>query len=294
LKNSFVHLHVHSDRSALDSILRIPDLVKQAKSFGMPAVAVTDHGVVSGAVQLIKQCKEHGIKPLVGSELYLSPTDDHTLREKIEGLPPFYHITCLAINSAGIKQLYKLSSIGFLEGFYHKPRVSIKLIEEIGKDLIVLGGCIKGPVSWNIKLEKYDLAEKFLVRLKESFKDRFFTEVMDHGDPEQKAVNQKLLEYENRFGVKAVPTNDAHFLTREDHATHCIMMCLQLKKTLEELKNSKMMYSAECHLKSSEEMIALFGEDLCKRTFEISERIDIQMDLGKIIFPNFQIPTTLG
>ncbi len=283
----FVHTHLHSDRSSLDGLIKIPELVTRCKELGMRAVAVTDHGVVAGAIRLYEECKKQEIKPIIGMEAYISPTDDHLLTEPLENVPPQqnYHLTLLAMNADGVKQLYKLSSKGFLEGFYYKPRVSLKLIEEVGKDLIVTSACIKGPVAWNLNNEHPEVAETWLGRLKESFKGRFWIEFMDHGMEDQKKINQLQEELCKKFEVLWIPTNDAHFLNREDHYIHRIMMALQHGKTLNE---QTMEYSEECYFKSEEEMLALFPKDSLHRTLDIESMVDIKLELDVPHFPIYE------
>jgi len=297
----FVHLHLHSDRSQLDSIIQIPKLIPLCREQGMRAVAITDHGVVSAAIRLYEEARKEKdkddnpvapIKPIIGCELYLAPTDDHTLREPLEGHPPqqCYHLTALAKNAAGVSQLYQLSSLGYLEGYYYKPRVSIKQIEEIGKDLILLGACAKGPVSWSLRNDNRAQAGEYLARLRDSFKDRFYLELMYHGLRFQEVLNEELLEMSRLYEVPWIPTNDAHFLSREDHYEHSLMMCLQLKKTLPELDEAKMRYPTECYVKSPEEMESYWGEDACRRTLEIAEQVDITLELDKQRFPLYSEP----
>lgn len=273
--------------SQLDSIVKIPDLVQRCVELEMDSCAITDHGVVSGAISFYKACKEKGVKPLIGCEFYLAPTDDHTRAEKIEGLPPYYHLTTLAKNADGVRELYILSSRGFLEGFYHKPRISLPLLKEVGRNLIVMGACAKGPVCWNLLQGHPKQAEEYLGRLKDLFGEDFYIELMDHGLEWQAPLNQQLKELCSRFGVTWVPTNDAHFLMKEDHFAHCIMMCLQLKKKLDELEASGMQYSRECYVKSPWEMIKNHGAEACHRTVELAEKVDIQLELDKFSFPSF-------
>jgi DNA polymerase-3 subunit alpha len=282
----FTHLHLHSDRSALDAITRIPDLVKYCKELGMTSVAVTDHGVCSATISLYEECKKEGIKPIIGMEAYLAPTDDHTLREPIPDFPKqqCYHITTLAMNEAGVKQIYKLSSLGYTEGFYYKPRISLKLLREIGKDLIIMGACGKGPICWDLQNNQVDRAYKWARDFKESFGDRFYVELMDHGLDWQKSLNIQLRELCSTLNIPWVPTNDAHFLTREDHYAHSVMMCIQLKQKLSTLT---MKYPEECYVKSPLEMEDLFGKPACLRTLEIAEKINIELNLKTLYFPNF-------
>jgi len=303
----FVHLHLHSDRSALDSIIKPKQLARRVKELGMPAVAVTDHGVAAASIALYKACKEEKkpkgdnlewndiwesrTKPIIGMESYLAPTDDHTLREILEGHPKqqCYHLTLLARNSKGVSQLFKLSSIGFLEGYYYKPRVSLKLVEEIGHDLIVMGACAKGPVSWNLLNDNRKQAAKYLARLRDSFEGRFYLEVMDHRIPFQDPLNQELIRLAELYETPWIPTNDAHFLIREDHHEHSLMMCLQLKKTLPELSAAGMRYPQECYVKTPAEMCSHWGEQACFRTVEVAEQIE-EYDLipDKPLFPRYE------
>jgi DNA polymerase-3 subunit alpha len=250
----------------------------------MKASAITDHGVCSGFIQHYKACKKEDIKCILGCELYLSPTDDHTLKEKREEFPAqqCYHLTALAKNAKGVSQLYELSSRGFLEGYYYKPRVSLPMIEEIGKDLIILGACAKGPVCWNIREGKEDIAQQWLVRLREMFKGRFYLELMDHGLDWQKELNISLRALSKKYEIPWVPSNDCHFLKKENHYEHSIMMCLQTKSTME---NLPMKYPEECYLKTPEEMAKIFGEDSCQRTVSIAEQITIELTLDEAIFP---------
>lgn len=286
--NDFVHLHQHTYYSALDSTVKIPELVKKCEETGMRAVAITDHGVAAGSYELWKTTKETNVKGLLGLEAYLSPTDDHTLREKIEGLTNYYHINLLAKNTEGVSEIYKLSSIGFLEGFYYKPRVSIKLLEELGKNIIVLGACVKGPVNWNLFQDKEDEAYKFAIRLKEIFQDDFYLELMDHGLDWQKPLNEKVTELANKLEIELVPTNDAHFLDKKDHHIHSMMMCSQLKKNMKQLKEADMMYPVDCYTKTPREMRRIFGEELCKKTLDVAEKINIELDYSETLFPKFK------
>jgi DNA polymerase-3 subunit alpha len=270
--------------SVLDGIIKIPNLVVRTKELGMNASTISDHGVCTGFIQHYKECQKHEIKPILGVELYLSVTDDHTLREVIPDEPKqqCYHLTALAKNKEGVRELFELSSRGWLEGYYYKPRVSLPMVEEIGKNLIILGACAKGPVSWNIKENRPEVAQNWLRRLREMFEGRFYLELMDHDMEWQKDLNKGLAEYSERFEVPWVPTNDCHFLTVEDHYLHSLMMCIQTKQTLETLT---MAYPKNCYLRSPEEMIGIFGKEACKRTLEVAEQINIDLELNQTFFP---------
>lgn len=272
--------------SVLDGIIKPTDLAKRIKELDMRAVGITDHGVASGAIQHYKECKKQEINPIIGIEFYLSPTDNHIFKEALNYCPKqqCYHLTALAKNADGVSQIYELSSRGFLEGFYYKPRVSLPMIEEIGKDLIIMGACAKGPVSWNILEDNMPAAKEWLERLKSAFEGRFYLELMDHGLDWQKSLNTVLEAFSSKYDVPWVPTNDAHFLLKEDHYEHSLMMCLQLKQTLDSLT---MRYPEGCYVKTAEEMIELFGKENCKRTLEIAEQINIELNLDQTFFPEY-------
>jgi DNA polymerase-3 subunit alpha len=274
--------------SVLDGIIKIPDLIDRVKDLGMESVAITDHGVATSSIQFYKEAKEKGVKPLIGMEAYLSPTEDHTLKEQLPNQPKqqCYHLTLLAKNAAGVSQLYELSSRGFLEGFYYKPRVSLSMVREIGKDLIVMGACAKGPISWNILQDDIDAANVWTKDLKESFGSNFYIELMDHGIEWQGPLNKTLKEISDLYQIPCIASNDAHFLNKEDHYIHSIMMCIQLKQTID---NLKMVYPESCYVKSPEEMKELFGEEPCRKTLEVAEQINIKLNLDEILFPKFNI-----
>jgi len=296
---AFTHLHLHSDVSILDSTITIKKLIERCQEVGMTSVAVTDHGLAGNAIKLYKEAKSVGIKPVIGMEAYLSPTDDHTLREKVEGYPNYYHLTLLAKNQEGVKQIFQLSTLGFTEGFYHKPRISLLQLEALGRDLIVLGGCVRGPISWHLVVKdpkgedkgasfyNESLAYEFAVRLKNSFTGRFFIELMDHGLPWQPPLNEKLLDLSSSLSIPCVPTNDCHFPREEDHAAHSVMTAIQLRKTLPELLEADMVYPKACYIKSEGEMRDIFPQEDLDRTSEVVEMIDISLNLGVSIFPKF-------
>ena len=298
----FVHTHLHSDRSLLDGLSKPLDIARKAKELGQKAIAITDHAVMAASIRLWKACQPEKIKegqpeawskqikPLLGCEVYLSPTDDHTLREPVEGQPNYYHLTLLAKNVEGVRDLYELSSRAHLEGLYYKPRVSLPMIEEKKKNLIVLGACVRGPVMWSVYKEDPTQARKWMGRLKDSFGEDFYIELMNHLLDWQTSLNKTVWELCKEFGVSWVATNDSHFTNREDHYEHSILMAMQLKKTLKEMKEEgKMLYSEECYIKSQEEMEAVLPLEGILRTREVAEKIDIQLVLDVQEFPEFRI-----
>lgn len=284
---SFVHLHGHSDRSALDAQSTPAQIAIKIKELGQPAVALTDHGVCWGLVEHYLACKKQEVKPILGMEAYLSPTDDHTIKEKIEGEPNYYHLILLAKNNIGVKELFKLSSLGFLEGFYYKPRISIPLLEAIGKNLIVMTACLSGPVYKNYIYNRPDYAYKFAERFKSIYKDDFYIEIMDHGIKEEIEINPKLLQLAEDLQIKVVPTNDFHFTNEADHYNHSLMLCIRDNKNFKEMKEADKFYPSSCYIKSTEEMINLFGIELCNNTIEVSEKCNTELELGKPIFTQY-------
>lgn len=290
----FVHLHTHSHGSLLDGTIKIKDLVARTKELGMTAVAVTDHGTCSQLIQLYKECQKAEIKSILGVEMYLSPTDDHTLREKIEGYPDYYHLTLLAKNEEGVRDLYELSSRAHDEGQYYKPRISFPMVEKFKQNLVVLGACVRGPVAYHLAKDVWgepsedDKARVWMERLYNTLGEDFYLEVMDHGLEWQKPLNAKLEALAKEFGVKVVATNDAHFLKREDHYVHSLVMALQMGLTYQAYQEQKSMkYPEECFVKSIDDMRAIFPEEYLSRTMEITEKTSVKLHLDVPTFPEY-------
>lgn len=294
MSDSFVHLHVHSEFSLLDGMIRMGDLAKRAASMGMPAVAVTDHGNLFGAVEFYQKCKKAGVKPIFGCEIYLAPFSMHEKKELV-GRKRATHLTLLAENNEGWANLSKLVSKGHLEGLYHgKPRVDRETLREFSKGVICLTGCISGPVNEWLHAGDEAKARETLAELVEIFgAGNTYVEIHDHGMEAQRRVNPILLKLAKELGLKPVAANDVHFLDRKDHDAHDVMICIGTGHQL--IDESRMRYSSEVYFKSPEEMRAIFAElpEACDATLEIAERCNVEMKLDSTSsekYPQFGTP----
>ncbi len=288
----FNHLHLHTEFSILDGAVKIDELMDEVKRLGMDAVAITDHGNLFGAVKFSIAAAEKGIKPIIGVELYVAPESMHK-KEPHEGLPVAYHLTVLAESEEGYKNLVKLVSLAYLEGFYHKPRVDKELLARYSKGLIALSGCLHGEVPYWLLLGSEEKAKKAAQDYIEIFgKDNFYIELMDQGLREQKEVNPKLVELAGKLGVKVVATNDVHYLRKSDSELHDVLLCIQTKAKLAE--EGRMRFPTdEFYLKSPQQMQELFGEipEALRSTVEIAERVDFAIKPAeKPLLPEFKVP----
>ncbi|HLO03881.1 MAG TPA: DNA polymerase III subunit alpha [Symbiobacteriaceae bacterium] len=284
MKHNFVHLHLHTEYSLLDGANRIEALADRAAALEMPAVAMTDHGVMFGAIPFYKAMKKRGVKPILGCELYVAP-DSRFLKQ---GQEPYYHLTVLAENYQGYKNLIKLVSAGFTEGFYYKPRVDLELLNRHRQGLIVLSGCLGAEVPRKFVDGQVDEARRALGRYREIFgPDNFFVELQDHGLPQQGRLNEWLLQQ----GIAPVATNDAHYLHPEDARMQDVLICIGTNKTLDDPNRLKM-ETRELYVKSAEEMYYRFGHipGALPNTLAIAERCDVQLPFGQLHLPNYALP----
>src|SRR4051794_24851361 len=257
--SSFVHLHVHTHYSLLDGANKIPELVKRCKELGMDSLAITDHGCMFGVIEFFNECKKEGIKPILGMEAYMAPGDR---RERStpggNAGEAAYHLLLLAKDLEGYKNLIKLSSIAYREGFYYKPRIDKEVLRAHSKGLIATSACLGGEVS--SALMKRDaknaraIAEEYISIFE---KDHFFIEVQKH-IKEQNTVNPELAEIAKKLGVGIVGTNDVHFLTKHDHYAHDVLCCISMGKLITD--EGRMKYPKEIYLKSPKEMQEALGE----------------------------------
>jgi DNA polymerase-3 subunit alpha len=298
LKSSdYVHLHNHSQYSLLDGLTKIPALVKRVAEMGMEAVAVTDHGTMSGVIELYKAAKEGGIKPIIGMEAYVA-TRNHTDKDP-EHDRNYTHLTMLAMNEVGYRNLMRLSSIATLEGFYYRPRIDKTLIKKYNEGIIVLSGCIGGEVSDALRQGQYEIAKKTAQWYKQIFGDRYYIELQDHGHPkhptawdEQDRVNDGLLKLAKELDVPAVVTCDAHYLNHEDQEAHEILLCVQTGAFLSDEKRFSLK-DFELHVAEPQEIIKRWGDDhpdLITNTKKIADRCNVEIELGKILIPKFPVP----
>ena len=229
--DTFVHLHVHSHYSLLDGACKIPDLVETAKQFGMPAVAVTDHGNMFGAVDFYRTATDAGVKPILGYEAYVAPASRFD-REATGGIKEAaFHLTLLAENEQGYRNLIKLASAAYLEGFYYKPRIDWELLQKHSEGLICLSGCLKSEVAHHILADRGSVARDVVSQYRNLFGNgRYYLEVQENGLDEQRTVNRGEIVIGRDLGVPLVATNDIHYLRREDSAAHDVLLCINTGK----------------------------------------------------------------
>ncbi len=282
----FVHLHVHSEYSLLDGAARIRDLTEQAAALGMKALALTDHGVMYGAIAFYKACKERGIKPIIGMEAYMAAGSRHEKASRKE--QSIYHLTLLAKNEAGYRNLMKLSSIGHLEGFYYRPRIDFEALSAHAEGLICLSGCLAGELSQHLLADRYEAAKEVALRYRGLFGEDYFLEIQDHGMPEQKKVSAGILRLAEETGIPPVATNDAHYLREEDHALQEVLLCIGTGKTLED-EDRLRIPTSQLYLKSGEEMAALFRHvpEAVAGSAVVAERCNLELEFGQHVLPSF-------
>ena len=289
---SFVHLHVHTEYSLLDGAIRIPNMLEKAWSLGMDSVAITDHGNMFGAVQFFDQAKKSGIKPILGCEVYLAPGDRRDKSSPTNGGPSSYHLILLVMDATGYKNLSRLVTLGYLEGFYYHPRIDMELLRELNSGLIALSACLKGPVAFAIRQGKIDVARKRAEELASIFdNERFFLEVQANGMRDQEKVNVALRELAQELSLPLVATNDCHYLERKDAEAHDALLCIQTGKTVDDTNRMKFP-TDEFYFKSREEMeAALPGlEDALDNTTLIASRCGFDMEFGNYKYPVFDVP----
>ncbi len=288
----FVHLHLHTYYSLLDSSIRPEELFRRAAEFKMPAVAMTDHGNLFGAVEFYNGAKKHGLKPILGCEVYVAPesrnekTTNHQLRDAS------HHLILLAENERGFRNLLKLVTAGYLEGFYYKPRIDKELLAEHAGGLIALSSCGRGEVAWNLNRENIPRATKIAQQYQEIMGEgNFFFELQDHKQEHQEKINRELIKLGEKLSIPIVATNNCHYLNREDAHAHEILLCLQTGKTMSDERRMKYP-GQEYYFKSAEEMIALFSEvpEAIENTLRIAERCEVDFDFGKLNFPDYPVP----
>lgn len=254
--DQFVHLHTHTQFSLLDGACRIPDLVSYAKELGMPALAITDHGVMYGAIEFYQECVKQGIKPIIGCEVYIT-SGSHTVKN-MEARGKLYHLILLAENRTGYQNLMKLVSIGQVEGFYYKPRIDKQDLRKYHEGLICLSACVAGEVARHIVRGEKETAEKVMLEYLDIFgRDHYYLEIQNHGLPEEKAVADELHHLARKYNVKLVATNDLHYVHQDDAKGQDILLCIQTNARY--LDPQRMRFNNDSYyLKSRSEMEALF------------------------------------
>lgn len=286
---SFVHLHLHTQYSLLDGAIRIDELVQKAKENNMPAIAITDHGNMFGAIEMYKECKKNNIKPIIGCEFYVAPRSRLDKESRLDTEPN--HLILLAMNNIGYQNLVKLCSIGYTEGFYYKPRIDLEVINKYSEGLVCLSACIAGGLSRKIINGDIIGAKEMLSEYLQIFgKDRYFLELQDNKLREQILVNQKLLEFSKEFGVNVVATNDCHYLNKEDYNFHEVLLCIQTRKTLNDEDRLKFNVN-EFYVKTPDEMKEAFKNvpEAIENTLKIADMCNVDLDFGHTILPEFKI-----
>ena len=272
---AFTHLHVHTEYSLLDGSSKIKELAARAKELGMDSLAITDHGVMYGVIDFYKACREIGIKPIIGCEVYVAPGSRFD-REKVDGEDRYYHLVLLAENNQGYQNLMKIVSKGFVEGFYYKPRVDYEILERYHEGIIALSACLAGEIPRYLSRGMYEEARKSALRYESIFgKGNFFLELQDHGIPAQKSVNQGLLRLHQDLGIQMVATNDSHYTFQEDWKAHDILLCIQTGKKVTD--ENRMRYEAgKFYLKSEQEMAELDDREKLEQNEEVADKPDGQ------------------
>ncbi|MBN2542736.1 DNA polymerase III subunit alpha [bacterium] len=290
--SDFIHLHNHSEYSLLDGACRIDEMIQKAFDFGMPALAITDHGNMFAAVQFYMKAIDAGIKPIIGQECYIAPEDMY-VKKTYDSMPAGgYHLILLAKNIEGYRNLLEISSAGYLEGFYYRPRIDKKYLAEHSEGLIALSGCLKGEIPYLIVREQYEQAKTVLREYLDIFgTEDFYLEYQNHGLQEQKTAIIGLHRLATEMGVKTVATNDVHYLNFGDDKIHDILLCIQTGKTLEDEKRMKF-NSDQFYFKSPDEMIALFKEypESIENTMEIMNKCDVTLRLKQPWLPKYPLP----
>ena len=290
---NFTHLHIHTEYSILDGACRIKPLIKHVKELGQSAIAITDHGVMHGCIDFYKACKAEGIKPIIGCEVYVAP---RTRFDKVHGLDnQRYHLVLLAKNYNGYKNLIKLVSAAWTEGFYTKPRIDHDILEEYHEDLICLSACLAGEIPQALLKNDYEGAKNTAMWYKNLFGEgNYYMEIQDHGIDEQHRTNPDIIRIARELDIPLVATNDAHYVKKEDAEIQKILLCIQTKKTIAE--DTGMGFSTEeFYVKSGEEMLALFPEypDAIENTNKIAEMCNVDFTFGNSILPNYEVPEGL-
>jgi DNA polymerase-3 subunit alpha len=287
--SNFVHLHLHTDYSLLDGACEIGELTAEAARRGMPAVAVTDHGNLFAAANFYHEATTHGVKPIIGCEMYVAP-DNH--KNRGTEAERSNHLVLLCENDEGYRNLMKLVSIGYLDGFYYKPRVDHELLAKHSKGLIALSACLRGEVADALLADKYEQAKTSAYRLRDIFgKGNFFLEVQDQGLEQDVGVNRELVRLSKESGIPLVATNDCHYLTQSDSHAQEVLMCIQTGKTMSDGQRMKFA-TDQFYFKTAEEMAHVFRElpDAVTRTVAIAERCNVKIQRVNNPFPEFKVP----
>ncbi len=292
MASQFVHLHLHTQYSLLDGANQLDPLFKQVSEFGMPAVAMTDHGNMFGAIDFYQKGQNYGVKPIIGCEAYMAPGSRRQKRDGHLAHNDYYHLILLATNLTGYQNLMKLSSKAYLEGFYYKPRMDKELLAEHHEGLIALSGCLSGEIPYLIGQQNMDEALRVADEYRSIFgKDHYYLEIQANGLDQQRIANKGLVEIHKKLGIPLVGTNDCHYLNKRDARPHEIMLCLQTGKTLKD--PSRMKFDTDqLYVKSADEMLADFSElpSSILNTCQVAEQCDLKLSFGNTYLPHYPVP----
>ena len=290
-KQNFVHLHVHTEYSMLDGLSKIPDLVKKVKDLKQTAVAITDHGNMYGNIAFYNECRKEGIKAIIGVEAYVAKNSRFDKQIRV-GSDQF-HLTLLAENYLGYKNLMKMVTIANFEGFSYKPRIDDEILEKYSEGVILLSGCMSSQTSRLLLDNKDEKALEIFKKYKKIFKDRFYVEVQNAPHVEEsKTLRDKLVQVARQLDIPLVATNDSHYLEKEDAEAQDALLCVQTRKLISDTKRMKMVDKPDFYFKSTEEMIELFSDlpEAIENTVKIAERCNLEIPTGKLIFPGYELP----
>lgn len=289
-KEEFVHLHLHTEYSLLDGANRIKALISRAVELGMKSLAITDHGVMYGVIDFYKEAKEKGIKPILGCEVYTAKRSRFDKQANIDS--DYGHLVLLAKDNKGYKNLMKIVSCGFTEGFYYKPRIDIEVLEKYSEGIIAMSACLSGDIPKALLDNDYEKAKKIALKYNDIFKSgNFYLELQINGISEQNLVNQKIIKLSGDTGIPLIATNDAHFLKKEDAKAHDILLCIQTGKTINDEERMKF-NTNEVYFKSAEEMKELFKNipDAIENTVKVSDMCNVELEFNNLHLPEFDVP----
>ncbi|MDH4222383.1 MAG: DNA polymerase III subunit alpha [candidate division Zixibacteria bacterium] len=290
--SDFVHLHNHTQYSLLDGACKINEILNLAKEYRLPALAITDHGNMFGAIEFYKKALNCGIKPIIGSEVYMAPKD-RTKKEPERGLPDTgFHLILLAKNYEGYKNLISLSTIGYLEGFYHRPRIDKKVLKEYNLGLIGFSSCLKGEIPHLLLSGNFKKASEVALEYKEIFGEgNFYLEIQDHGLEDEQKAKQLLIKLSKDLKIPLICTNDCHYLRKLDYMAHDALLCIQTGKKMEDTERMRFS-SDQLYFKPPEEMKELFREipEAVENTLKVAEECNLELEFGKNYLPHFPLP----
>ncbi len=287
----FVHLHNHTEYSLLDGLSKIKPLVEKTKELGMDALAITDHGVMYGAIKFYNTCKEAGIKPIIGCEIYMAHRSRFDKQPKVDA--DQYHLVLLAKNFKGYQNLMKIVTKAHLEGFYYKPRADTELLKEYSEGLIAMTACIEGEIPSLILQNNYQGAKKKAEQLLDIFGDDFYLEIQHHpGLKKQEKANKGIVKLSRELGVPLVATNDSHYINKEDAEAQDALLALQTQKTINDPDRLSMINCPDFFLKSPKLIREQFANhpDAIKNTVEIAKKCNLEIPIAQPVFPNYPLP----